>query len=246
MNKECKRAQQFVGVTIHADQGGTNDLYPGHPLLYVERDTIELLRSVGLEPFLIPIYKDGSLPPLDHIRALIITGGGYLSISEKNSSLSNLRSSGTERYQAEKRLIEYGLLNNLPMIGFCRGAQMINEVSGGTLISLPDDGFEHHQERHNIPSDETVHDIKIETKSKLFDMIKEKEVPVNSFHRQHIDRLGKNLKVSARSKPDQVIEAFESTAHDFVFGFQFHPEKLTEKHMYWRSFFEEFAREIDR
>jgi putative glutamine amidotransferase len=230
-----------VGITVHADEGQEDELYPGHPLLYVERDSVELLRSVGLEPYLIPIYRDGSLPSLTFLKALLLTGGGYLSLGKPNSQLTSLQSTGPSRYEADEKLIKYGLENGLPMVGICRGAQMINEVLGGALQNISESEVDHHQERHQIPPELPVHEIEIDEESKIFSMIQKKTLPVNSFHRQHMKTLGQGLKVAARSRTDGLVEIFESESHPFLFGFQFHPEKLWTKQPTWIKFFEEFA-----
>ncbi|MDN4526427.1 gamma-glutamyl-gamma-aminobutyrate hydrolase family protein [Fictibacillus fluitans] len=237
---------RLIGITVHADEGRDNDIYPGHPLLYVERDTIELLRRVGLEPYLIPIYRDGSLPSLNFLDALLFTGGGFLSLRKANSRLACLQSTGSSRYEADKKLIEYGLERGLPMIGICRGAQMINEVLGGTLENIPDEGTEHHQERKKVPPEDPVHKIELHDDSRFYSLLHQKTLSVNSFHRQHINQLGRDLKISARSQPDQLIEVFEGTNHPFLFGFQFHPEKLWTKQPIWIKFFEEFAQAASR
>lgn len=235
------RETAFVGITMHVDSGQDQDLYPGHPLLYVERDTINMVKEIGLIPYLIPVYEDGSLPPLDHLSALILTGGGFLSLSEPNSQLSTLYTTGKERYEAEKQLINYGLDKNLPMVGFCRGAQMINDVLGGILDNIPDGGIEHHQERLNIPADQVIHEITVNRNSKFYSITGQEQLSVNSFHRQHMSILGKGLSPVATSLEDGTVEIFESDDNQFVFGFQFHPEKLWKRDPSWLSFFKNFA-----
>lgn len=231
----------FVGVTIHADQGGDRDLYPGHPLLYVERYTIELLRLAGMNPYLIPVYSDGFLPPLEHLKGFVFTGGGYLNLSGPRSNLAGLGTTGVERYTIEKKLIEYGVNHEIPMIGFCRGAQMINHVLGGTLENIPEDGYEHHQEKECIPGNQPVHAIRLSGGSRFHSIMKVDILDVNSFHRQHMESLGRGLKTVATSLPDGLIEAFESDVHPFLYGFQFHPEKLYLNQPIWLQFFEEFS-----
>lgn len=234
----------FVGITMHVDSGQDYDLYPGHPLQYVERDTINIVKELGFIPYLIPVYEDGSLPPLDHLSAIIITGGGFLNLSESNSQLSTLYTTGKERYEAEKRIINYGLNKNLPIVGFCRGAQMINEVLGGSLANIPVEGIEHHQERLNIPAEQTVHEITINKNSQFYSLTNQEQLSVNSFHRQHMNRLGKGLRSVATSTEDGIVEIFESEDQHFIFGFQFHPEKLWKNDPVWLTFFKEFAAEL--
>jgi putative glutamine amidotransferase len=243
-SKLIKGSTPFIGVTMHVDSGRDCDLYPNHPLLYVERDTINLIQDMGLIPYLIPVYGDGTLPPLDHLGAIIFTGGGYLSLSEPNSRLSKLETTGQERYEAEKYLIQYGLNKDLPMIGFCRGAQMINDVLGGSLGNIPDVGIEHHQERLGLAGNQTVHNIKVEEGSFFYSLTGQKQLPVNSFHRQHMNKLGAGLRIAATSLEDGIVEIFESTEHKFVFGFQFHPEKIWQSNQIWQTFFNNFVNQI--
>ncbi|MCM3706388.1 MULTISPECIES: gamma-glutamyl-gamma-aminobutyrate hydrolase family protein [Cytobacillus] len=234
----------FVGVTVHADEGRSGDLYPGHPLLYIERYTVELIRAIGLEPYLIPMYKDSSLPYLKHLSGLVFTGGGYLDLSKPLSEGGSLESTGTERYEAEKKLIEYGLSTGVPIIGICRGAQMINSVLGGKLSNILDSPVKHHQEKAGIPGDQSPHSIKLNINSKLYTILLNDTLNVNSFHRQHITELGAGLVPAAVSIPDNLIEAFESKSHPFLYGFQFHPEKLYESQPVWQRFFQKFAKSI--
>ena len=51
-----------IGITLHADYGEKDALYPQHPLLYVERDIVEIIHHLGLVPYLIPVFRDGSIP----------------------------------------------------------------------------------------------------------------------------------------------------------------------------------------
>ncbi|WP_251638701.1 gamma-glutamyl-gamma-aminobutyrate hydrolase family protein [Neobacillus niacini] len=235
----------FIGVTVHVDSGRECDLYPNHPLLYVERDTINLIHKMGLIPYLIPVYEDGSLPPLDHLSAIIFTGGGFLSLSEPNSQLSSLETTGQERYKAEQQLIHYGLNKDLPMIGFCRGAQMINDALGGSLANIPDTGVEHHQEKLGISGDQIVHRVKVEEDSLFYSLTGQTQLGVNSFHRQHMNKLGTGLRLAATSMEDGIVEIFESKNHKFVFGFQFHPEKMVKNNQVWQTFFKNFANQIN-
>ncbi|MBX9973645.1 gamma-glutamyl-gamma-aminobutyrate hydrolase family protein [Cytobacillus firmus] len=72
------------------------------------------------------------------------------------------------------------------MIGFCRGAQTINNVLGGKLNNIMDSPVEHHQEKAGIPGDQFVHSIKLAKKSKFYKIIMKDTLEVNSYHRQHI------------------------------------------------------------
>lgn len=233
-----------IGITVHADDGEEDALYPQHPLLYVERDIVEIIHHLGLVPYLIPVFRDGSIPILDHLDGFIITGGGYLSPHLNNDDLGKLEATSKDRYITEKKIIQYAIMQDLPLIGICRGAQMINEVLGGSLKNITNGDIEHFQERKMLSLDKTIHDIEINSESNLFNIINKKILPVNSLHRQQMTDLGNDLMISALSKEDKIIEAFESVKHRFLFGFQFHPEKLWNTHQVWQDFFKAFAEAV--
>src|SRR5690606_9124083 len=150
--------------------------------------------------------------------------------------LGKLEATSKDRYITEKKIIQYAITRDIPLIGICRGAQMINEVLGGSLKNITNGDIEHFQERKMLSLDKTIHEIEISSKSILFNILNRKVLPVNSQHRQQIATLGKDLAVSALSKQDKIIEGFESVKHRFLFGFQFHPEKLWKNHQAWQNF----------
>ena len=75
---------------------------------------------------------------------------------------------------------------------------------------------------------QTSHSVKINKKTKLFNIINQSEIQVNSAHHQAVNQLGKNLIVSGLAR-DGIIESIESTAHDWCIGVQWHPEFLITK-----------------
>lgn len=187
------------------------------------------------------VYKAGGLPqiipilPQEAISTLITMydgilfsgGGGLLPEIKKMKTLPGLKEQNPMRYVFEYKLIEAALQSDIPILGICRGHQMINDVKGGTVVNL--DTKKHRQKN---PSEEASHIVKVETGTKLHDAILREEVPVNSFHSQVIDQSGEGLKVTAYSD-DGFIEGIESANGDqFVVGVQFHPEFMTgEKEM---------------
>jgi putative glutamine amidotransferase len=67
------------------------------------------------------------------------------------------------------------------------------------------------------------------------------DLPFNSFHHQHIIKLGTGLETAALSREDRLVEVYESINHPFLFGFQFHPEKLWGSQPVWVKFLEGFS-----
>lgn len=147
-----------------------------------------------------------------------------------------------ERDETELLLLDYLLKHSdKPILGICRGIQVINVAMGGTLImDLPTAGKNVHSFIERIRESFT-HEIEIVENTRLSEIMRG-ENRVNSFHHQAVDRLGEGLIVSAYSVNDHVIEAFESENERWLVAVQWHPEELTfnEGH---RRLFEELIRQ---
>lgn len=191
----------------------------------LDRSYSEAVYKNGGIPQIIPILPSEEIPELLTMYDGIVLsgGGGLLPHVKKMDSLPGLREQSPVRYEFEKSLIEQAALKNIPILGLCRGHQMINEVFGGTIINLPK------KAKHNqkTAGDKPSHPIFIENDTALFDCIMKSDTEVNSFHSQVIDEIGENFKVAAYSE-DQKIEGIESTTSSFIMGLQFHPEFMLE------------------
>jgi gamma-glutamyl-gamma-aminobutyrate hydrolase PuuD len=125
--------------------------------------------------------------------------------------------------------------HRLPVLGVCRGAQMLNVLAGGTLHM---DLTEFKAERHKNPIVRFFerHPIRIRYKSKLAQLTRcTSHMKVNAIHLQAIDRLGAGLTVSAR-EPNGVIQGVEDQSRSFWLGVQFHPEFLIYRAPFRRLF----------
>jgi putative glutamine amidotransferase len=127
-----------------------------------------------------------------------------------------------ERDAFESVVIEHALERRLPLLGICRGAQLLNVRLGGSL----------HQElrsrRRNTSNRRTVLPLKtlrVEPGTLLCDLLGTDRVRINSLHDQGIYRLGRGLYVSGRDL-DDIVQAVEAPERGFVLGVQWHPEFL--------------------
>jgi putative glutamine amidotransferase len=124
------------------------------------------------------------------------------------------------------------LRSNLPMLGICRGMQVMNVAAGGTLVQdLESAGayLDHLPGRvlsHSVLRQETVHAIRTAPGSNLSQLIGRDAVQVNSIHHQAVATLGKHLQVTAWAE-DGTAEAIEHQGRSHQLGVQFHPEDLT-------------------
>ncbi len=232
----------WIGVTVHVDEGRPDDLYPGHPLLYVERDYIRALEEHGMNPVIIPVLKDHDDVPayLARLDGLLMAGGGYLNLEKELPADTKLGQTGKERFAFELALLQAALQMDMPILGVCRGMQMLNECHGGTLANVNDST--HHQEIRGIPGPEPTHSVNLDKHSRLSRIIGSESIKVNSRHRQIVANVGAGLKAAAWSAGDKVIEAIESEQHAWVFGTQFHPEQIYAREPRWSSLFVDFKK----
>ena len=127
------------------------------------------------------------------------------------------------RDELEEKLLSAAIDADLPFLGICRGAQMLNINRGGTLIQhLPDVVGDNRYQLGNAQF--TPADVEVETSSILGSLVGDKVSNAALYHHQAIDELGKGLKVTAKSE-DGIIEAVELTDHPFGVAVQWHPEQ---------------------
>jgi len=117
----------------------------------------------------------------------------------------------------------------MPILGVCRGLQMLNVARGGTLVQdIPDAISTDIQHRQELPGRIPTHAIVIEPGSRLEGVMGRERHEVNSFHHQAVGRLGRHLLAVAWA-PDGVVEGIEAPDRDFVVGVQWHAESLAER-----------------
>ncbi|TVQ35305.1 MAG: gamma-glutamyl-gamma-aminobutyrate hydrolase family protein [Wenzhouxiangella sp.] len=125
----------------------------------------------------------------------------------------------------EKELIAQAAARNMPMLGICRGMQLLNVVGGGSLHQSLANFYE---ETPAIRSVLPRKRIEIEPDSLLARTLLSTGARVNALHSQAIDKLGDSFTVCAR-EPSGVVQAIERTDHPFVLGVQWHPEYLPQR-----------------
>ncbi len=142
----------------------------------------------------------------------------------------------------EDRLIRLLLERDKPILGICRGEQVLNVVAGGTLFqdlrrSVPT-VLKHGQD---VPRWFPSHKVRLLPGSKLATLFGVEELAVNSFHHQAVAQVAPGFVASAYA-PDGVIEAIESQNHRFVLGVQWHPECMWNQAKNYDQLFNAFIR----
>ena len=209
-------------------------------------DYINAIIRAGGVPVLIPITDDEALinKQLEAIDGLIMMGGidiNPLSYGENWSYAQG--DSSYRRDMHEKKLIKACACNNIPILGVCRGHQMINVAFGGTLYQdnkMKDPNISQHsqKEKKQYP----IHSINIEKNSFLYSIFG-KQTLVNSYHHQSIKDVAKGFKVTALSH-DGLVEGIEHESLK-IYGVQFHPETMASVNDKMQQIFDNFIRIVE-
>ncbi len=199
----------------------------------VNYDYIQAIQNSGGIPII--LTNNNELPStfLDNIDGLLLIGGEDISEEMYNTNISS-----NPRDMLEVSIYNYFKNNNKPILGICRGMQLINVAEGGSLKNIVNTEIE-----HNLGEDGWVnfHEILIEPDTNTFDIIGSNSYSVSSVHHQQIDRIGKNIIVSARAR-DGVIEAIEVTGKEFILGVQGHIEKCLTNYPSYKKVFNELIK----
>ena len=217
----------IIGITLDSEESGQYSKFPWYA---IRKNYLFSIEKFGGIPF--PLFHSlASLPDiLSMVDGIIITGGNFdIDPTLYGENNDHSRSLKNTRTNFEMNICEMSLKNNLPTLGICGGEQLINICFGGTLIQdikkYNKNSLEHEQTN---PRNETSHSVEIKKQTKLFEIIKDSEIQVNSAHHQAVNKLGKNLIISGLAR-DGIVESIESTEHDWCIGVQWHPEFLITK-----------------
>jgi putative glutamine amidotransferase len=189
----------------------------------------EWLKRVSQDiEFAVLSHVQQNVDEVDRVDGLLLTGGGdvdprYFGIKD---SLGKSKDVNSSRDEFEFDALEHALDRNTPILGICRGMQVVNVYLGGTLVlDLPSAGYDDHARKKNYEFD---HEVRIDGQSLLHAVIGRDVINVNSSHHQAVDHLGNGLMGSAVSS-DGVIEAAEWIMKDrmpFLMLVQWHPERM--------------------
>ncbi|HXF60399.1 MAG TPA: gamma-glutamyl-gamma-aminobutyrate hydrolase family protein [Caldilineaceae bacterium] len=216
--------------------------------LYIMNQTyVRTLENLGALPVLIPLQMSeatlrGIFARLD---GLLLPGGEDLDPSWYHEPPhAQLGGTDKERDRTELLLTGWALEHGMPLLGVCRGIQVMNVVCGGTLYqdlsSQRPDLKKHDYLPPSFERFRIVHRIDIEPDSRLARALGTVH-EVNSMHHQGIAELGQGLRVVARAE-DGLIEAVEMPPLPFAVGVQWHPEELAKTDLHSSSLFYEFVR----
>jgi putative glutamine amidotransferase len=223
-----KEKAPLIAITSSRVTGGAWGMYSlGHFMDYTFSDYSQAILHAGGAPVIVPAAQDrrslGAI--LDSVQGLILSGGPDVHPRRYGEEpLAGLGEVDEALDQMELLAAALALEKNLPLLGICRGIQVLNVALGGTLYQdissqVPESIC------HTPKTDKAVntHTVNIEPGSRLHKLIGRREIWVNGKHHQALKELAGDLVITARAK-DGVVEAVELPAKRFVLGVQWHPE----------------------
>ncbi len=225
-----------IGISarlLHAPPPGIG--LPRKRLQYLESNMAHWIMNYGVVALMIPFIDQGTptlrkRPPtadlVENLDGLVLQGG--VDISPETYGATPWKSDSDAdpiRDAYELDLLRGFITAGKPVLGICRGAQLLNVYFGGTLVqdiptqwpgAVPHNDTEHY--------DRLTHEVHFVPGSLLSDIYGYEPQRVTSIHHQCVDELGRGLVIEARSPVDRVPEAIRHTSYPFVVGVQWHPE----------------------
>jgi len=210
-----------IGVTL-----GDGDR-PGYHSL--RADYVRSVERSGAIPLVLPpLGPEHARAALDRLDGLVLSGGVDVDPAlygrARHPKLGRV---DRVRDEFELALAREALQRDLPIFAICRGQQLLNVATGGTLIQdIPSElkGAVTHDAAGRRTR--RSHSVELERGSRLEEILGPGPLSVNSFHHQAIDGLGQGLTISGRCAEDGVIEAVEMRDRSFVVAVQWHPESF--------------------
>ena len=215
------RRQPVVGITANYSDGDAT---------LRDRYYWQIVAAGGTPVIVPPVAdKDVIANTLDHIDALLLSGGGdFNPLWADEQPSPRLHSINAERDLAELLTTRLAYNRQMPILGICRGIQTIAMALEGHVQQDITDNPQHIKHSQDADRSEPTHTVTVTRDTILASIYDAEEFAVNSFHHQAVDDPGCRLVATAYAE-DGTIEAVESSEHKPIMGVQWHPEWLDEE-----------------
>jgi len=217
-----------IGITPDYSSGDQETAGSSEPTLFLRARYMQAIEATGGVPLILPVTASKEIQEalLSKIQGLLMTGSGPDLDPALYGETQQFRFKkvSRERAESEMALARMALEADLPVLGICGGAQIMNVVLGGSLyqdIASQIAGALDH--RQKTAATEPAHSVAITPGTRLHSILKTDRLQVNSSHHQATKTIGPDLIINAKAE-DGVIEGLESPRHRFVLGVQWHPE----------------------
>ena len=192
---------------------------------------IRAIEDAGGIPVLLSLKNDEDFEPLlDIVSGIMLTGGQDINPLHYGDNISeHCKLIMPERDETDMKLFNTAFKRGIPILGICRGEQLINVAMGGSLyqdINAQAAASIKHWQADILSANYPVHKIAVSKNSRLYDCFGREAIMVNSLHHQAVKTLAQGLTASAYSE-DGIIEAIEyKSSERFLLGVQWHPEAM--------------------
>jgi putative glutamine amidotransferase len=197
----------------------------------IPHDYVRAVEQAGGRALLVPPSDEGIDETLDSLDGIVFSGGSDLDPAhygaEPHPETLGIHE---ERDRAELELMKAALDRDMPVLGICRGIQVLNVARGGNLIQHLPDTVGHEGHKHKAPGAFIDHDVEIEPDTTLAKILGDRH-PVKSHHHQGLDAVGEGLRVSAHAE-DGSIEGVEDPERRFALGVLWHPEAADDRKLF--------------
>jgi putative glutamine amidotransferase len=222
------RSRPNIGVTA-ATERVSYGVWKEIPAIISPARYVEAVQRAGGRPLLLPPDPEDAEDPggvLDLLDALVVTGGAgdldpALYGEEMHPETGPVQE---ERDAYELALVRGALERKMPVLGICRGMQILNVAYGGTIEQHLPDVLGHEVHRHT-PGTFADHEVRLVPDSLAASAAGSERTPAKSHHHQGIKEVGEGLQVTGWAVEDDAVEALEDPACSFVLGVLWHPEE---------------------
>jgi putative glutamine amidotransferase len=211
---------------------------------------IRALTAVGALPWMIPLVGDEPdtvRAIYDELDGVFLPGGADIDPANYGEERhERCDKSDPARDEVELMLVRWSLTDHKPVLGVCRGLQLVNLAAGGTLYQDLSDQMPGAIKHDYLPfdgryaRDYLAHEVTIAEHTRLAEIFGAGALNVNSMHHQGVRQLGKHL-VPAAVAPDGLVEGVESDDGSFLVAVQWHPEALVDNCPRTRKLFASFV-----
>lgn len=220
----------LIGITCNYSQqdlGSSAGIgVPGQDWTLLANDYVRAIEKAGGIPMLLPFPDDIQtlFELVERCDGILITGGDDVSPMMYGEDVSHLSGRMEPIRDRQETLLLDKLLNHssVPVLGVCRGCQVLNAAAGGTLYQDITSLGKYHV-MLTAPRNSFAHRVRIEKGSKLEKIIGSDSLLTNSYHHQAVKEVAPGFRATATAA-DGIVEAVEKDGSRFVLGVQWHPE----------------------
>lgn len=232
-------SRPLIGIT--ASHARTAE---GLPAVRVLHAYVSALVDAGGAPILIPpdLPEDGWRVLFDRLDGILFSGGADIGLEHFDGDPHSSVEAEPARDALELPLLRAAVEADKPLLGICRGLQVMNVALGGTLythiLDQRPNALQHDWHKGHS-RDYLAHAVRVEAGTRLSEILGKRGLEVNSLHHQGVKDLAPQVKVTAVA-PDGLIEGIELPSHRFALAVQWHPEWMT-SHAEMRRLFKAFV-----